>query len=100
MLQETNVFPKAVSELKYSCRWEAEEISLLGCVEKQTRKQNHRFRGKSERNIMLAYKCIADAMVLYLESYSAVFSFKQQTKEKFVAWLKKIQQLYGLADNN
>lgn len=100
MLQETNVFPKAVSELKYSCRWEAEEISLLGCVEKQTRKQNHRFRGKSERNIMLAYKCIADAMVLYLESYSAVFSFKQQTKEKFVAWLKKIQQLYGLADND
>lgn len=100
MLQETNVFPKAVSELKYSCRWEEEEVSLLGYVENRTRKHNHRFRGKSERNILLAYKCIADAMVLYLESYPGVFSFKQQTKENFVIWLKKIQQLYSLTDND
>lgn len=100
MLQETNIFPKTVSELKYSCRWEEEDISLLGCVEKQTKKQNHRFRGKSERNILIAYKCIADAMVVYLESYPAVFSFKQQTKENFVAWLKKIQQQHGLTDND
>ena len=37
-------------------------------------------------------------MVAYLESYSAVFSFKQQTKEYFVTWLEKIKHLYNIAE--
>lgn len=98
MLQHTNVFPKAVSELKYSSRWEDEEISLLGCVEAETKKHNHRFRGKSEKNIQIAYNCIATAMVLYLESYPAVFSFKQQTKEYFRSWLEAISLTYSVTD--
>lgn len=98
MLQQTNVFSKAVSELKYRDNQGNEEISLVACVESKTKKHNHRFRGKSGQNLLLAYNCIAQAMVAYLESYSAVFSFKQQTREYFVAWLKKIGQVYGIAD--
>ena len=98
MLQHTNVFPKAVSDLKYSSRWEEEEISLLGLVEAETKKHNHRFRGKSEKNIQTVYNCISNAMVLYLESYPAVFSFKQQTKEHFRSWLEAIAQTYSVTD--
>ena len=92
MLQQTNVFPKTVSEIKYSSRWESEEITFLGCVEAETKKKDHRLRGKSEKNLLIAYHCIANAMVSYLDSYPAVFSFKQQVKESFVAWLKRIRR--------
>lgn len=98
MLQHTNVFPKDVSELSYSSPWREDNISLLGCVEAETKKHNHRFRGKSERNLLTAYGCIAAAMVVYLESYPAVFSFKQQTKELFRNWLLRIRQMYSIAD--
>ena len=98
MLVQTNIFPKDISELRYTSRWQEEPITLLGCVEKNTKKCDPRFRGKSERNLQTAYTCIATAMVAYLESYPAVFSFKQQTREYFVAWLEKIGQVYAIAD--
>ena len=98
MLEKTNVFPRSVTELKYSSTWKDEEITLLSCVEAETKKYDHRFRGKSERNLQTAYNCVARGMVAYLESYPAVFSFKQQAKENFVAWLKKMSQMYAVAD--
>ena len=98
MLHQTNVFPKDVSELKYASPWQEEDITLLGCLKLETQKYDHRFRGKSERNLQTAYRCIAAAMVVYLESYPAVFSFKQQTKELFRNWLIKIRQAYAIAD--
>lgn len=98
MLVQTNIFPKDISEIYYTSRWQEEPITLLGCVKEKTKKCDHRFRGKTERNLHTAYKCIATAMVVYLESYPAVFSFKQQTKECFVAWLQKIGQAYAIAD--
>lgn len=98
MLVQTNIFPKDISEIRYTSRWQEEPITLLGCVEEETKKCDHRFRGKSERNLQIAYKCIAAAMVVYLESYPAVFSFKQQTREYFEIWLDKIKQIYNIAD--
>ena len=98
MLHQTNVFPKVISELKYTSPLQEEDITLLGCVEAETKKHDHRFRGKSEQNLQTAYGCIASAMVVYLESYPAVFSFKQQTKERFLLWLKRIRQAYAIAD--
>jgi len=98
MLRTTNVFPNEVSELNYASAWGEENISLLGCVETETKKRDHRFRGKSDENLQTAYNCIALAMVVYLESYPAVFSFKQQTKENFVTWLKKIKDFYDIKD--
>lgn len=78
MLQRTNVFPKDVSELKYASAWHEEDISLLGCVEDEIKKYNHRFRGRSERNLQIVYRCIGAAMAVYIESYPAAFSFKQR----------------------
>ena len=93
MLQRTNVFPKDVSELKYASAWPEEDISLLGCVEDEIKKYNHRFRGRSERNLQIVYRCIGAAMAVYIEIYPAAFSFKQQTKEFFLLWLEKIPQI-------
>lgn len=98
MLLQTNIFPKDITELSYISTWQEEDITLLGCVEAETKKYDHRLRGKSERNLQNAYRCIAAAMVIYLESYPAVFSFKQQTKENFRLWLKKIQQSYSISN--
>lgn len=98
MLLHTNIYPKDIAELKYINTWQEEDITLLGCVKAETKKYDHRFRGKSERNLQTAYRCIAAAMVNYLESYPAVYSFKQQTKENFRLWLKKIQQTYSISD--
>lgn len=97
MLQSTNIFPGDASGIKYTSAWQEEDVSLLRCVEIESKKHNHRFRGKSERNLQIAYKCIANAMVNYLESYPAVFSFKQQTKENFCLWLKKIRETYSIS---
>ena len=98
MLQRTNVFPKDVSELKYASAWHEEDISLLGCVEDEIKKYNHRFRGRSERNLQIVYRCIGAAMAVYIESYPAAFSFKQQTKEFFLLWLEKIRHAYAIED--
>lgn len=98
MLQRTNVFPKDVSELKYASAWPEEDISLLGCVEDEIKKYNHRFRGRSERNLQIVYRCIGAAMAVYIEIYPAAFSFKQQTKEFFLLWLEKIHHAYAIED--
>ena len=98
MLRQTNVFPKDVSELKYTSPLQEDGITLLGCVELETKKYDHRFRGKSEKNLQIAYTCIGAAMAVYLESYPAVFSFKQQTKDHFLLWLKRIRHAYAIAD--
>lgn len=98
MLQTTNVFPKDISELSYASTWEEENISLLRCVETETKK-NHRLRGKSIDNLQIAYDCIASAMVVYLDGYPAVYSFKQQVKKSFLEWLSNIQELYDIGDN-
>lgn len=98
MMLQTNIFSKDITEIRYTNARQEEDIILLGCVEAETKRYDHRFRGKSERNLQTAYKCIATAMAVYLESFPAVFSFKQQTKEHFLRWLQKIRQTYSITD--
>jgi hypothetical protein len=99
MLNKTNVFKKDVSEIKYTNSIQ-EEISLLSCVKNEISKHNTGFCNKTEENIQLAYNCIAWAMPVYLESYPAVYSFKQQVKIKFNDWLNLICTEYKIKDES
>lgn len=98
MLNKTNVFQKELSEMRYT--FMHEEISLLSCIKKETSKHGNKFCEKSESNLQFAYECIIYAMIFYLEDYPASFSFKQQTRELFITWVKKIQKKYSIKNDD
>lgn len=99
MLNKTNVFRKDVAEIKYTNTMQ-EEISLLSCVKNKASKYGTKFCNKNEASFQLAYNCIVWAMSVYLESYPAVFSFKQQVKVKFNNWLNLIRIEYKIKDES
>ena len=94
MLNRTNVFQKETTEIKYT--YMQEEISLLSCLKKETSKHGNKFCQRSESNLQLAYDCIVFAMIFYLEDYPATFSFKQQTRDLFKIWAKRIKVEYSI----
>lgn len=94
MLNKTNVFQKELPEIRYT--YMQEEISLLSCVKKETSKYGNKFCERSESNLQLAYECVVLAMVFYLEDYPAAFSFKQQTRDLFKIWAKRIEDEYSI----
>lgn len=97
MLQSTNVFDAEITALKYTNR-QGEVVSLLDLVKERISQHNHRFRGKSERNLKLVCDSIAGAMVTYLEGYPVAFSFKQRTRKKFKGWLQAISKKYNIVN--
>lgn len=99
MLQRTSVFDKRLDEIKYSSNsTDCGEVRFLDLVRKCTKKYDHRFRGKSEANLLRAYSSIMCAMIEYIEDFPATFSFKQRTKRNFKIWLEKIRKDYHLGN--
>lgn len=97
MLQTTNQYSKDVSEIKYTNR-QGTSVSLLDCVKKETSAFSYKYRGKSEQNIRMAFDSITWAMSEYLEGYPAPFAFKQNTRDRFVLWLEKIEELFSVTN--
>lgn len=96
MLRATNIYNRDVSDIKYT-NSQQDEITLLALVKVEA-SLGHSYRGRSERNLQLAYESIVFAIEKYLESYSAPFSFKQCTKAKFAKWMDKICDAYDISD--
>ena len=95
MLQSTNVFERDVSEIGYTNN-QRKKIFLLDLVREETKKHDHRFRGKTEANLQRSYTAIAKSMVEYIEGYTAPFYFKQRTKKNFSLWLERIKDSYSV----
>lgn len=97
MLRNTNIFHKDITEIKFT-NSQQDVVSLVDLVKTEATLAQCSRRGRTEENLQRAYNSIAQAMIVYLSTYTAAFSFKRRTMIKFSEWLDKIYDLYEIHD--
>ena len=96
MLTSTNVFRKPIADIGYGNK--DDKTYLIDIVNELLSNHRSGYRNRSLSNYQIIYNTIARAMIAYLSSYPASFSFKQQTKKQFSLWLEKIEKKYAIND--
>ena len=99
MLRVTNINKKDIADIKYT-NSQQEIVSLLELVKTESSLAPRSLRGKTDKNLQLAYEAISSAMRTYLESYTATYSFKQRTQANFLNWLDAIYDKYDIQDKS
>lgn len=99
MLQNTNIYRKDVTEIKFT-NSQQDIVSLVELVKIEATLAQCNRRGRTEENLQRAFNAIAQAMIAYLSTYTATFSFKRRTTIKFSEWLDKIYDLYDIHDKS
>lgn len=96
MLRSTSVYRKELEEFHYpSLEDEDEDVRLVDIVRYRANRLIKRRKADNNEK-QLAYQTVSESLAEYIENFPAVFSFKQNTKEKFTMWLEKIAVQYEI----